>query len=81
MTVNPEKGGGLPAPHSRRVNRRSLQSSLDSVPGVGSRRKRDLLRHFGSLAALRRATVDEIADVPGIGLKTARTIKDHIGDA
>jgi excinuclease ABC subunit C len=67
--------------HRNTRSKRSLQSSLDAVPGIGSRRKRDLLRHFGSLAALRRATADEIAAVPGIGPKTAQTIKDHIGDA
>ena len=59
----------------------SLESSLDSVPGVGGRRKRDLIRQFGSVAALRRASLEEIAAVPGIGPKTALTIKEHLGDA
>jgi excinuclease ABC subunit C len=60
--------------------KRSLESQLDSVPGVGARRKRDLLRHFGSLSALRKADVEAIAALPGIGPKTARAIKDYLGE-
>jgi excinuclease ABC subunit C len=60
--------------------KRSLESQLDSVPGVGARRKRDLLRHFGSLSALRKADVDAIAALPGIGPKTAQAIKDYLGE-
>ncbi len=60
--------------------KRSLESSLDSVPGVGPRRKRDLIRHFGSVRALRSARVDEIARLPGIGPKTALAIKEYLGE-
>ena len=67
--------------HRNVRGKRSLESSLDSVPGIGSGRKRDLLRHFGSAASLRRATLEEIAAVPGIGPKIALTIKEHLGDA
>jgi excinuclease ABC subunit C len=61
--------------------KRSLESSLDSVPGVGARRKRDLLKHFGTVSALRRADVEDIAALPGIGPKTALAIKEHLGEA
>lgn len=67
--------------HRNVRGKRSLESSLDSVPGIGGGRKRDLLRHFGSAASLRRATLEEIAAVPGIGPKIALTIKEHLGDA
>ena len=67
--------------HRNVRGKRSLESSLDAVPGVGSGRKRDLLRHFGSAASLRRATLEEIAAVPGIGPKIALTIKEHLGEA
>jgi len=67
--------------HRNVRGKRSLESSLDAVPGVGGGRKRDLLRHFGSAASLRRATLEEIAAVPGIGPKIALTIKEHLGDA
>jgi excinuclease ABC subunit C len=67
--------------HRNVRGKRSLESRLDSVPGVGGRRKRDLLRHFGSVAALRKAGVEEIAALPGIGPKTALAIKEYLGDA
>ena len=61
--------------------KRSLESSLDSVPGVGPQRKRDLIRHFGSVKALRSARLDEIAGLPGIGPRTALAIKEYLGEA
>jgi excinuclease ABC subunit C len=42
-----------------------MQSALDEVPGVGPKRKKALLRKFGSLKAVREASVDEIATTPG----------------
>jgi len=60
--------------------KRGLESGLDSVPGIGPRRKKDLFRHFGSVAGIRKATLEEIAAVPGVGSKTALTIKEHLGE-
>jgi excinuclease ABC subunit C len=59
----------------------SLESSLDSVPGVGPRRNRDLMRHFGSVKGLRAAPLAEIAGLPGVGPKTALAIKEYLGEA
>ncbi len=67
--------------HRALRGKRSLESSLDSVPGVGPRRKRDLIRHFGSVKALRAAELDDIARLPGIGPKTALAIKEYLGEA
>ncbi|MBI3985327.1 MAG: excinuclease ABC subunit UvrC [Lentisphaerae bacterium] len=61
--------------------RRIRESVLDAVPGIGDERKRKLLRHFGSVARLRRATVEEIAAVSGIGRALAETIKGALGGA
>ena len=52
--------------HRRRRTRATLASELESIPGVGPKRRQALLRHFGSLKRLRQATADEIARVPGI---------------
>ena len=63
--------------------RRTIQSSLAEIPGVGIARQRALLEHFGSVRALRAASEAEIARVPGIGPGLARVVLRHIagGDA
>lgn len=50
------------------------ESMLDDIPGIGATRKAKLLTHFGSVARLRRATVDDIAAAPDIGPKLAALI-------
>ena len=54
--------------------RKIMESQLDDIEGVGTRRKEDLLRHFGSIARLRRATVEQIAAAPGVGPELAQMI-------
>jgi excinuclease ABC subunit C len=49
-------------------------SSLEDVAGVGPKRRRDLLKHFGGLQELNRASIDEIAKAPGISKKLAESI-------
>lgn len=62
----------------RRTRAKSLvQSKLDSIPGVGEKRKRLLLKHFGSLKRMREAPVEEFRKI-GIGDKLARTIKNAL---
>lgn len=59
----------------RAARRRSRkQSELDDVAGIGPKRKRQLLTHFGSTASIRTASVAEIAKVPGINRKLADQI-------
>lgn len=52
--------------HRKLRRRQQLRSLLDSVPGVGPARRRRLLRHFGSVRAVRAATLEELRQVPGI---------------
>ena len=54
--------------------RRTLRSRLSEIPGVGPAREKDLLRCFGSLEAIRKATREELASVRGVGPATARQI-------
>jgi excinuclease ABC subunit C len=54
---------------------RDLRSELDAVPGIGPRRRRALLTHFGSLTGVRRATREELTRV--VGAKSASAIIDH----
>ncbi len=53
-------------------------SSLDDIPGVGAKRRRALLQHFGGLQELRRAGAEDIAKVPGISRQLAQSIHDAL---
>jgi excinuclease ABC subunit C len=64
--------------HQRRRRRRDIQSVLAEVPGLGDTRIKALLRHFGSVTALRAATAEEIGELPGIGPKLAQAIHAHL---
>lgn len=55
-------------------------SRLDSIPGVGPVRRTKLLRHFGSLAKIREASLEEFRKI-GIGEKLAQTIQDHLKES
>ncbi len=64
--------------HRSKRSKRMTASALDSVPGLGEHRRKALVAHFGSLARLREATVDEITSVPGIGVATATAVLDAL---
>ncbi|MEZ7984971.1 MAG: helix-hairpin-helix domain-containing protein, partial [Pseudomonadales bacterium] len=49
-------------------------SPLQDIPGVGPKRRRELLRHFGGWQDIQRATVDELVKVDGISKKIAQDI-------
>lgn len=63
--------------HRGRRARRTERSSLDSVPGIGPRRKRALLSHFGSARGVAEAGVLELEKVPGVSRAMAQVIHDH----
>jgi excinuclease ABC subunit C len=65
--------------YHRQVRGRSgLRSALDEVAGIGPKRKRELLRRFGSVRGIRAATIEELAAVPGMTLKQARQLKTSL---
>ena len=66
--------------HQRRRRRRDIQSVLAEIPGLGDARIRALLRHFGSVTALKRATPEEITELPGVGPKLAAAIHAHLSN-
>ena len=66
------------AGHRQRRSKAGVASILDSIPGIGPRRRQRLLTHFGSLDDLRAATMEEIASVPGIPADVAEAIKTHL---
>ncbi len=64
--------------HRERRQKSSVQSALDLVPGIGPKRKRDLLRKFGSVKGIREASAADIGAVPGMTLKLAEKIKQYV---
>jgi excinuclease ABC subunit C len=62
--------------HRQRRQRDMREAGLQEIPGIGPTRKRALLHHFGTLKAIERAAVADLAKVPGISAETARKIYD-----
>ncbi|WP_433192556.1 excinuclease ABC subunit UvrC [Nocardia sp. CA-107356] len=60
--------------HRSKRSRRMTASALDSVRGLGESRRTALVTHFGSVAKLKEATVEQITEVPGIGVATAKAV-------
>jgi len=67
--------------HRQRRRRDIREAGLQEIPGVGPSRKRALLHHFGTLKAIERASVSDLADVAGISAETARKIYDFFHEA
>ena len=65
--------------HRSKRSKRMTESALDSVRGLGETRRKALVTHFGSLARLREAGIEEITAVPGIGAATAAAVLAALG--
>ncbi len=65
--------------HRSKRSKRMTASALDSVRGLGEHRRKALVTHFGSLARLKEASVEEITAVPGIGVATAKAVLEALG--
>lgn len=64
--------------HRSRRSKIMLESILDEIPQLGSARRAALLERFGSVAAIKKATTEDIAATPGIGAKIASIIEIHL---
>jgi excinuclease ABC subunit C len=60
--------------HRTRRKKDIREAGLQEIPGIGPTRKRALLRHFGTVKAIERASLPDLAQVPGINAETARKI-------
>ncbi len=63
--------------HRKLRSRKLEESELDSIPGVGKKRKMDLLAAFGSLEAIKKASLDDLLAAPYLPRNVARTIREH----
>ena len=64
--------------HRKLRQRSSMASQLDEIPGIGPRRRRALLKAFGSVEAIKEASVDDLAAVPGMNRSVAKTLKEML---
>ncbi|MCS7263614.1 MAG: excinuclease ABC subunit UvrC [Armatimonadetes bacterium] len=67
--------------HRKRRTQKALRTILDEVPGIGSARKKALLQHFGSLEAMMKASVEELAKVPQMNRKVAKSLWQFLHQA
>jgi len=63
--------------HRARRDKKRKTSSLESIPGVGAKRRRELLRHFGSAKGVENASAIELKKIVGISATLAQTIYDY----
>ena len=63
--------------HRKKREKSIVKSRIDDVEGVGSKRKKDLLNYFGSVEAIRDASIEDISRIPGINKKTAENIYNY----
>ena len=62
----------------KKLRKLSSSSSLDSLVGVGVKRKKQLIRYFGSIDQIKRASTKDLTNVPGLGEKTANLIYEQL---
>jgi len=65
--------------HRRLREKRAYKSILDEVPGIGPKRKKALLKAFGSLKGIREASLEELAQVEGMTRPAAETLLEYLG--
>ena len=64
--------------HRRKRHKTAFASALDGIVGVGPKRKQILLRHYGSLKAIRAATLDELSALPGMNRRAAEAVAKRL---
>jgi len=67
--------------HRLRRKKDIREAGLQEIPGIGPTRKRALLRHFGTVKAIERASLPDLAQVPGISAEIARKIYDFFHES
>ena len=64
--------------HRNKRSKYALKSVMDSIPGIGPKKRSLLLSHFGSVNHIKTASIDRLTKVAGINPKLARTVKRHL---
>jgi excinuclease ABC subunit C len=63
--------------HRKKRKKKMLGSTLQHIPGVGPKTRQALLRHFGSVASIEQAAVQQLKETPGVGPELAATIRAY----
>jgi excinuclease ABC subunit C len=66
--------------HRQVRSTRTFKSILDEIPGIGPKRKKALIRHFGSARAIAAASLEDLIAVKGMTRDAAERVKEHIGN-
>ena len=64
--------------HRKLRSKRQVKSRLDEIPGIGPKRKKDLLRRFGSIERIKNATVEELLEVDSMNRAAAERLLDYL---
>ena len=62
--------------HRNVRSKKGFRSAMDDIPGIGPKRKKALLTQFGTLKAIREATLEELAAAPGMTRQAAEKVKE-----
>ena len=65
--------------HRKLRSDRTFKSVLDDIPGIGPKRKKALMKHFGSIRAISAASIDDLAALDGMTQDAAQKVKEYIG--
>ena len=64
--------------HRKKTTRNYFHSKLDHIPGVGEKRKHQILQYFGGIQAALKSSIDDLQNVPGINKSLAELIYNHL---
>lgn len=67
--------------HRKLRSKEVIVSALDEIPGIGPERKKALLKKFGSVQAIKKASFEELSQTEGITSALAKKVKDYLGDS
>ncbi|MFO7995754.1 MAG: excinuclease ABC subunit UvrC [Dehalococcoidia bacterium] len=66
--------------HRKLRSKEAIASALDNIPGIGPERKKALLKKFGSIEAIKQASLEELRQTKGITLALAKQVKEYLGN-
>ena len=67
--------------HRRLRHKEVTASALDNIPGIGPKRKKALLKKFGSIEAIKETPLEELSRTEGLTLAVAKKVKEFLGDS